>query len=122
MWIVLKDLRFFAYHGVMEQEQKTGDYFICNLRLQYDYSSALRTDNIKETLDYGSVFEIVKREMNQPSKLMEHVAGRICKVLFQTFSKLTAIELSIMKENPPIGADCGGAGVELYLERDSVLL
>lgn len=117
MWIILKDLRFFAYHGVMEQEQKTGDYFICNLRLNFDYSSALRSDNIRETLDYGSVFEVVKREMAISSKLMEHVAGRICDALFSEFPGIQEIEISVLKENPPIGADCGGAGVQFSLRR-----
>ena len=53
-----------------------------------------------------------------PRQLLEHVAGRIARRLFQDFPALDAIELKLMKRNPPMGADIDSAGVELWVQRE----
>lgn len=119
-YIILKDLRIFAYHGVMPQENLTGDYFLVNLRLKVDISPALSSDRLEDTINYGKVYEIVKSEMAIPSKLIEHVAGRICKSIFRKFQSVTEIDIEILKQNPPMGADCGGAGIKLTLTNNQL--
>ncbi len=52
-----------------------------------------------------------------PSKLLEHVAGRILQRLFDDFPSISRIRLTLTKENPPMGADCREAGVEIEAER-----
>ena len=116
-YILLKDLRFQARHGVGAQETLVGNEFTVNLRLRTDLSKAVRTDDVADTLSYADVFEAVRDEMSRPSQLLEHVAGRIARRLFQDFPALDAIELKLMKRNPPMGADIDSAGVELALER-----
>ncbi len=115
-YIFLRDLRFHASHGVASQETAVGADFIVNLRLGYDVSRAMLTDDVAHTLSYADAYEVVKREMSQPSKLVEHVAGRIADALQAAFPALTSIDLSITKLNPPMGADCLGAGVEAHWE------
>jgi len=117
-YIILSNLRFFAYHGVMAQEKQVGHYFNVSLKIEYDFSKALKSDKIKDTLNYGEVFQIVKQEMNNPSKLMEHLAGRILNTLFQKFEPVSNIKIKIIKENPPINADCDGCGIELECSRN----
>lgn len=116
-YILLKDLRFQARHGVGAQETLVGNEFTVNLRLRTDLTKAVRTDDVADTLSYADVFEAVRDEMSRPSQLLEHVAGRIARRLFQDFPVLDAIELKLMKRNPPMGADIDSAGVELALER-----
>ena len=116
-YILLKDLRFQARHGVGAQESLVGNEFTVNLRLRTDLTKAVRTDDVADTLSYADVFEAVRDEMSRPSQLLEHVAGRIARRLFQDFPALDAIELKLMKRNPPMGADIDSAGVELALER-----
>ena len=116
-YILLKDLRFQARHGVGAQETLVGNEFTVNLRLRTDLTKAVRTDDVADTLSYAAVFEAVRDEMSRPSQLLEHVAGRIARRLFQDFPALDAIELKLMKRNPPMGADIDSAGVELALER-----
>ena len=72
---------------------------------------------MNDTLSYAEVYEAVKDEMARPSRLLEHVAGRIARRLFQDFSSLEEIELRLVKRNPPMGADIEGAGVELRVQR-----
>ena len=116
-YILLKDLRFQARHGVGAQETLVGNEFTVNLRLRTDLTKAVRTDDVADTLSYADVFEAVRDEMSRPSQLLEHVAGRIARRLFQDFPALDAIELKLMKRNPPMGADIDSAGVELALDR-----
>ena len=115
--IILKDIRIFAHHGVLPQERAEGAYFTLNLRIQTDFSRALATDDLAGTISYADAFEVVKAEMAVPSQLLEHVAGRIRQALFDRFPAAEAIHLELLKENPPMGADCAGAGVALDVER-----
>ena len=117
-YILLKDLRFQARHGVGAQETLVGNEFTVNLRLRTDLTKAVRTDDVADTLSYAAVFEAVRDEMSRPSQLLEHVAGRIARRLFQDFPALDAIELKLMKRNPPMGADIDSAGVELWVQRE----
>ena len=55
--------------------------------------------------------------MDIPSKLLEHVAGRILQRLFDNFPSISRIHLTLTKENPPMGADCREAGVEIEAEK-----
>lgn len=114
-YIFLTDVRLHAYHGVMPQERAVGADFIVNLRIGYDIERAMRTDDVRDTLSYADVFETVKHEMAQPSKLLEHVAGRIVTSLTTAFPDIISLDLFITKENPPMGADCRRAGVEVHL-------
>ena len=115
--IILKDIRIFAHHGVLPQERAVGAYFTLNLRIQTDFSRAQATDDLAGTISYADAFEVVKAEMAVPSQLLEHVAGRICQALFDRFPAAEAIHLELLKENPPMGADCAGAGIALDVER-----
>lgn len=116
-YIFLDNVRFFAYHGVGEQEREVGNEFIISLRLKVDITLAAETDNVAHTVSYADVYESVKAEMEIPSALLEHVCGRIVKRLFRTFPAIEDIELKLSKRNPPMGADVDAAGVEVHCER-----
>lgn len=113
--IFIRDLRLYAYHGVMPQERTVGGWFVVSLRVHYNIMKAMETDNVADTLNYADLCELVRREMGQPSLLLEHVAGRIAHVVFDSYPFVEALDLTLTKENPPMGANCGGAGVELHL-------
>lgn len=117
-FIILKELRFFAHHGVDPQETAVGATFIINLKIKTDYSHALLTDELTHTVSYADVYEAVKQEMCIPSKLLEYVGGRILRRLFHDFPTIESIELELIKQNPPMGADCAGAGIYIVEQRD----
>ncbi len=116
-YITLNNLRFHAHHGVGAQETLMGNAFGIDLRLKVDISPAMQTDEVDDTVSYADVFEAVKEEMAIPSKLLEHVAGRIIKRLFREFPTIEEIELKLTKRNPPMGADIESAGVEITASR-----
>ncbi len=118
--IIIKGLRLYAYHGVMEQERKIGAYFTIDCEVETDFSNAIDTDNLEGTISYADVFATIKREMSQPSRLLEHVAGRITKAILHEYSNATSVRLRLLKENPPMGADCQGTGVDVTMERTTL--
>ena len=64
-YILLKDLRFQARHGVGAQETLVGNEFTVNLRLRTDLTRAVQTDDVADTLSYADVFEAVRDEMSR---------------------------------------------------------
>ena len=120
-YIELQHVRFHAFHGVMPQEGRVGADFLVSVRVGVAFEKAMQTDDVEDTLNYAELYRLVEREMAVPSKLLEHVAGRIVKALEKDFPEITSIDLKLTKLNPPMGADCEGAGVEIHLINDKTL-
>ena len=104
-YILLKEIRCYAYHGVAPQENLIGNEYLIDLKLKVDISKATRTDEVADTVNYAEVHQVIKNEMAIPSKLLEHVSGRIIQKLFDQFPCIEKIELRLSKRNPPMGAD-----------------
>ena len=115
--IIISGLRIYAYHGVMEQERKVGAYFTIDCEVEADMREAIEHDFVDGTISYADIYETIKREMATPSFLVEHAAGRIVNAILAEYPKAHAVRLRLMKENPPMGADCTGAGVEIVKVR-----
>lgn len=117
-WIELDNLRFNACHGVLPQERLTGGEFTVSLKAKYDISCAMLSDNVEETISYAEIFKIVNREMLNPSYLLENLAGRIGESIFREIEGVSELMIKVSKVNPPMGAQCDGAAVSLYLIND----
>ena len=111
--IYIDRLRLYAFHGVMPQERRVGGWFVISVRVHYSIARAMTSDEVDDTLNYAQLCQLIEAEMAKPSKLLEHVAGRVANAIFAQFPSVT-----LMKENPPMGANCEGAGVELHLIND----
>ncbi|MDD7317846.1 MAG: dihydroneopterin aldolase [Prevotella sp.] len=120
-WIELDTLRFNACHGVLPQERLTGGEFTVSLKVKYDISRAVLSDAVEDTISYAEIFKIVNREMLKPSCLLEHLAGRIGESLFNEIEGIGELQIKVSKLNPPMGAQCNGATVSLYLINDKTL-
>lgn len=114
-YINLLGLRFHAYHGVLPQEREVGNDYSIDVRVKYDVEKAMLSDDVNDTLNYATMYELIRQEMLIPSRLLEHVAYRIGDKLLMTFPEIECIEIRLTKKNPPMGADCDGAMVELVL-------
>ena len=116
--IELRGLTFHAYHGVLPEERSMGNTFVVDLALKTDISQAICSDNLDDTINYAAVYDVVKREMDIPSQLLEHVCGRIAMALLDTFSALLRVHVCVTKKNPPIeGAGICESAVALSLAR-----
>ena len=111
--IYLRNMRVYAYHGVLPQERVVGGEYVVNVDVKYDVGKAVLTDQVDDTLNYAVLHDIVMKEMTVPSKLLEHVAGRIGQAVFDNFIQAEEVEIDIRKVVPPFGGDSDGAGVIL---------
>lgn len=105
-------LRVLAYHGVEPQETRVGNTFEVSLRVDFNAEAAMRTDRVDLTISYADLVDIIKKEMQFPSKLLEHVAFRIYENIMHRFPQVRSGRLAIYKLQPPISAELRKTGFE----------
>ena len=115
--ITLENMEFHAYHGCLEHEQQLGNTFIVTLSMELDTSLAGATDELVHTLNYQLVYDVVKAQMNIPSKLIEHVGQRIVDTLFSAFPQIQVLAVKLSKMNPPLGGKVDCVTIELSKRR-----
>ncbi|MDQ1097461.1 MULTISPECIES: dihydroneopterin aldolase [Chryseobacterium] len=111
--IFLEDVKIYAYHGVLPEENLVGTYYIVNAELHTDLWKASESDDLNDTVSYAEINSIIHDEMGIPSKLMEHVAGRIINRIHEKFSQIDYIKIKITKTSPPMQGEMRGASIEL---------
>ncbi len=115
--ITLEGLEFFAFHGYYDEEQKIGNKFGVDITVETSLEKAQSDDKLSETINYEELYRLISAEMNKPSRLLEHIGGRIINSVFNNFPLVTFIEVRISKFNPPIGGICRRAVVTLSKSR-----
>lgn len=106
----------FARHGVLPQEAQTGANFYVSLQVDCEVDGeAVRDDRLDGVVDYSVLTQIVREEMAIPSQLLEHVAHRIALHVLKACSRVEHIEVTVEKENPPLGIAAEGVGVTITL-------
>ena len=111
--IRIDTLRLFAHHGVSEQERRVGNHFTVSAELRYDATEACHSDEICSAVNYGEVIDTIRSEMRIPSRLLEHVAARICSAVRERFPAIKSGSVTVTKICPPCGADIAGVSVTL---------
>ena len=111
--IALEGMVFHSYHGCLPEEKVTGNTFIVDLYIEADTTKAENTDDLNDTVNYSEAYAIVKREMEQPSKLLEHVAQRILVSLKTGIPAIENARVKVSKLNPPVGGEVRSVSVLL---------
>ena len=115
--VFVKNIRLHAFHGVMPQERVTGNDYLVSVSADCPLAVAAESDSVDDTLNYAHIYNIVKEEMALQANLVEHVAGRIGRRVLAEFPLADNVRVEVVKLNPPMGAACDGAGVELTVCR-----
>jgi 7,8-dihydroneopterin aldolase/epimerase/oxygenase len=111
--IEIEGMKFYAFHGHFESEQKVGNEFKVDLKIETDCNRAAVSDNLIDALNYQMAYEVVKTEMLVPSHLLENVAKRILDSLYSNFESISKAEVKISKMNPPMGGQIEKVSVTL---------
>ena len=115
-FIKINKLSIYAFHGVLELERSVGNSYWVDCELEVDLTQAMQSDDVHDTINYAEVVEVIQQEMHIPSKLLEHVAGRIIQALQQRWPSIRHIDLTIAKQRPPIpNADIESCAVRVQL-------
>ncbi len=113
--IELKQLRFFAKHGLYAEERKTGNEFEVNLAISYQPNSGTITD-LSDTVNYVQLYDLLKTEMQKPRNLLETFAMEVTELMHSSFPGIKKVEISITKLHPPIPKFTGTVGVKYSKE------
>ena len=95
-------MEFLSRHGCLEIERTVENLFIVDFSGEYDMGAAMRSDDLRDAVDYGDIYNLVAAEMAVPSNLLEHLAGRICDAVAARHPELISFSISISKRRPPV--------------------
>lgn len=108
--IELKGLRFFAQHGMYEEEAKVGNEFEVDVSVVHSAPEKM-ISSIDQTVNYAEIFRIVQDEFSHRRQLLETCAMQIAGRLQKQFPEIEKLTISIRKLNPPITNFSGSVGV-----------
>ena len=94
---------FYSFHGCLHEESVIGAEYSVNAVVEVDTGIAEKSDNLENTVDYVSIYSVIKKEMAAPSKLLETVLERIIIGIKNIDKNIVSVEVSIKKLSPPIG-------------------
>ena len=103
--IKVENIRVYAYHGCLTEEGKIGSDYRVDLEVKANLKPSAETDELKDTVDYVFLNRIIKEEMHKPSHLLETVAQRILRRIFNEDQFVKKATVWVSKLNPPIGGD-----------------
>jgi dihydroneopterin aldolase len=116
--ITLSAMRFEGHLGVSDEERALPQLVEVDLLVDADLEPASRSDALEDTLDYGPLVEIVRREVEEGGyRLLEGLAGAIVRATLQHSPRTSAVTVRVRKLAVPLDVDMDHAQVELRRER-----
>jgi dihydroneopterin aldolase len=113
--IRIKNAVFYAYHGVMEDEQNLGGKFECDVEMYCDVSAAAQSDSLKKTVDYEKVYSCIQKTVLERNfYLLEALAQAIARGVIREFFNVEKVCVRVRKPHPPV------KGVVDYVEVEVV--
>ena len=121
--IIIRGLKAFAYHGVLEDEKNNGQEFVIDAELEGDFEEAKKTDNLEETVNYAKVCEVINRQfLKDKNDLIEKTAFDCAKEVMLSFPKIRKIKIDLHKPHAPIGLPFEDVVFEMTLAWHKVYL
>jgi len=118
MQVKLEQVLFYAKHGFYPVESKTGGQFVVDLTVAYPIQTDVTNafNELQQTVDYVSLYTLVKNRMAIETPLLETVVVDIVDLIRHTFSQVNFIEIKLTKLNPPIPGFQGNTAVQYSWE------
>ena len=101
--VALEGIEFHAYHGAYPEESILGNRFTLDLELETEFREAMLHDNLKDTVDYAKLYQLIKARMDVKVKLLEHLGHRIISDILKVYPKVTSVRLTLKKHHPALG-------------------
>jgi dihydroneopterin aldolase len=94
----IDDLRVRCIVGVYTHERKVEQDLFVDVRLEFDFSEAARTDQIAHTLDYTRLTAMLEEWMQREKfQLIETLAERACVLIIDAFPQVRHCRVTIKK-------------------------
>ena len=112
--IELKNLVFFAYHGVLKEEARLGQRFNIDVLLTLEDGLEFKADTTEQTVNYVEVYELVKTIVeDRRFNLIERLAETIGSEILQRFDKVVEAMIKVRKLSVPVNCACDYFAVEV---------
>ena len=113
--IHLYNLKFYAFHGVHEEERLLGNEYEVNADVQF-HEQYTEINTLPQTINYADIFGIIKKRMHIPTALLETVVMDIGNTIHEKYDYVRSIHISLKKIHPPIEGIEGSVGVTWHKE------
>ena len=111
--IQIEGMEFYSFHGHYREEQIVGNKFLVDLIIETDMEEPSKSDNLKDAVNYQQAYNIIKKEMEMKSHLLENIAGRILDALYAEMQGIKKATVKVSKMNPPMGGKIHSVSVTL---------
>lgn len=112
--IHLNNIKIYAYHGCLPEENTIGAWYVVNLCVEVDLMQAGQTDDLRHTINYADLSEIIHRRMKQKSNLLEKVCYDILVEIKNYSAQIEGAEIELKKLSPPMPGNIESASVKMY--------
>lgn len=112
--IILKDMAFYGYHGLLKEESVLGQKFFIDIEIETDTKEAGMNDDFTKTINYAEVYEIT-REFTEDKRfnLIEALAENIAAEILNRFNISHSVMVRIRKKEAPVKGIFDYMGVEI---------
>ncbi|MCD6359864.1 MAG: dihydroneopterin aldolase [Armatimonadetes bacterium] len=115
--IRIANMAFYGHHGVADSERDLGGKFHIDVELSLDLSSAGHSDDVRDTVDYQRVYEVVAEvERSRRFRLLEALASSAAEAILERF-EVEEVTIRVRKTGAPLGGLIDYAEVELTRRR-----
>ncbi len=117
--IRLHNAVFYAYHGVMSDEQNLGGKFEVDVELHCDLSGAKEKDSLLQTVNYEKVYGVMKQTViGKKFFLIEALAQSIAAGILKEFPEVQKTTIRIRKPGAAVHGIIDHVEVEIESARD----
>ena len=112
--IRLHNAVFYAYHGVLMDEQNLGGKFEVDVDLHCNLSRGSKSDNLSDTVNYERVYDCIRiMVLEKKHLLLESLASSIGKGILKNFPKVHSVTVRVRKPGAPVKGVIDYVEVEL---------
>lgn len=116
--IKLQNAVFYAYHGVLQDEQNIGAKFEVDVELHCRLTEARKTDQLAFTVNYEKVYALMKEVVTEKKYyLIEALAHTIGERILEKFSLVESAVIRVRKPSAPVHGILDTVEVEIVADR-----
>ena len=116
--VALEGIEFHAYHGAYPEESILGNRFTVDLELDTDFSAAMASDKLTDTIDYAKLYQLIKSRMEVKVKLLEHLGKMIVQDILSAFPETKKVKITLKKHHPALGGLVKYSSVTIFYPED----
>jgi len=121
--IFVEKIKVFGYHGCLDEEKKSGQYFLISLELTLKSGFFDSADDVAHTINYADVCKQVETIVADTRfNLLESLAETIAQTLLLTYPGLDSVKAAVEKPEAPVDVQFLTLGVTAYRAWHTVFL